>query len=64
MLEGCVPWPEELIKKYKEKGYWEDRAIGEVMEAAFERYHDKVAIISEDQRVTYRALGERVRRLA
>ena len=64
MLEGFVPWPEDFIKKYKEKGYWEDRAIGEVMEAAFERFDDKVALISEDQKVTYRALRERVRRLA
>jgi 2,3-dihydroxybenzoate-AMP ligase len=64
VLEGCVPWPEEFVKEYKEKGYWEDRTIGEVMEAAFERYGDKVAIIFEDQRVSYRVLGERVRRLA
>jgi 2,3-dihydroxybenzoate-AMP ligase len=64
MIEGCVSWPEEFIRKYKEKGYWEDRTIGEVLEAAFKRYDDKVAIVSEDQRVTYRALGERVRRLA
>ncbi|UCE33623.1 MAG: AMP-binding protein [Deltaproteobacteria bacterium] len=63
MLEGCVPWPQELIKKYKEKGYWEDRAIGEVMQEAFERYGDKAAIIFEGQTVTYRVLGERVRRL-
>ena len=64
MLKGYVPWPEELVKEYKAKGYWEDRTIGELMEEAFEGFDERVAIIFEDQKVTYRVLGERVRRLA
>lgn len=64
MLEGCVPWPEEFVAKYKIKGYWEDRIIGEVLAEAFQHYGDKVAVISEDQKITYREVGKRVRRLA
>jgi len=64
MLEGCVPWPEEFIAKYKAQGYWEDQTIGEVVEEACNRYADKVAVVSEDQRITYRELGGRVTRLA
>lgn len=64
MLEGCVPWPEEFVTKYKAKGFWEDRTIGEVLGKAFQRFDEKVAIIAEDQQITYRELGERVRRLA
>ena len=29
MLEGCVPWPEEFVKLYTQKGYWEDIILGE-----------------------------------
>jgi non-ribosomal peptide synthetase component E (peptide arylation enzyme) len=29
MLEGRTPWPEEFVKLYKEKRYWEDITLGE-----------------------------------
>ena len=29
MLEGCVPWPEEFVKLYTQKGYWEDIILGD-----------------------------------
>ncbi len=27
MLEGFVPFPDEFIKKYRDKGYWVDKSL-------------------------------------
>jgi len=64
MLEGFVPWPNELVQRYRERGYWEDRPLIDHFRDAFEKYADRVAIVAGDERVTYRQLGERVDRLA
>jgi hypothetical protein len=32
MLEGFVPYPEIFVKRYREKGYWIDRTLGEEFE--------------------------------
>ena len=29
MLNGFVPFPESFVEKYKEKGYWADKIVGE-----------------------------------
>ena len=64
MLEGCVPWPEELVKVYKEKGYWESITLGEHFDNWVEKYADRNAIACNGESITYRQLGERVNRLA
>ena len=38
MLEGFVPFPEEFIKKYKAKGYWIDKTLGEEFDEAVAKY--------------------------
>jgi 2,3-dihydroxybenzoate-AMP ligase len=37
MLEGCVPWPEDLAQRYRERGYWRDVTIGEQLDQAIGR---------------------------
>lgn len=64
MLDGFVPWPPELVERFRAKGYWEDRPLIDHFRDAFERYADRVAIVSGDEQVTYRQLSERVDRLA
>jgi 2,3-dihydroxybenzoate-AMP ligase len=64
MLEGFVPYPEAFIKKYREKGLWVDRTLGEELDAAVSRYGDRVALACEGKHVTYRELGVRATRLA
>jgi 2,3-dihydroxybenzoate-AMP ligase len=63
-MEGCVPWPDELVKEYKEKGYWEDITFGEHFDEWVEKYADRPAIASKGQEVTYRQMGIYVNRLA
>jgi 2,3-dihydroxybenzoate-AMP ligase len=63
-MEGCVPWPEEFVKEYKQKGYWEDLTLGEHFDQWVERYADRPAIACQGKEVTYRQMGEYVTRLA
>jgi 2,3-dihydroxybenzoate-AMP ligase len=64
MLQGCVPWPEDLARRYRERGYWRDVTIGEQLDQAIARWGDKEALVSGAERLTYRALGARIDRLA
>ncbi len=55
----------DMAQQYQAKGYWADRLLIDFLEAAVSRTPDKLAIV--DDRfgpVTYRALQERVWRLA
>jgi 2,3-dihydroxybenzoate-AMP ligase len=64
MLEGFVPFPEEFAKKYKEKGYWVGKTLGEEFDEAVAKFGDRVALACNGEYVTYRELGERATRLA
>lgn len=64
MLEGCTPWPQDLAQYYKEKGYWQDLSISEVLDAAIAEYADREALIYGDMRLSYRELGHRIDRMA
>ena len=64
MLNGCTPWPDEFAKNYREKGYWEDRTLFEVLENSIRKYGTKSALVYHDQRITYEQLGENINTLA
>lgn len=64
MLAGCVPWPEEFARRYRERGYWEGRSIPAALADSIALRPDKVALVAGAQRITYAQLGERIDRLA
>jgi 2,3-dihydroxybenzoate-AMP ligase len=64
MLEGFVPFPESFVKKYKEKGYWIDKTLGEEFDEFVGRYGDRVALACNGEYISYREMGARVTRLA
>lgn len=64
MLDGVVRFPPEFAARYRAKGYWEDRSLGDVFGDLFARYAQRVAIIDREQSVTYSQLNERSERLA
>ena len=64
MLEGFVPFPEEFVKRYKEKGYWIDKTFGEEFDECVNRYRDRVALAYNGKYVSYREMSEKVNRLA
>jgi 2,3-dihydroxybenzoate-AMP ligase len=58
-LEGFVPYPNDMADEYRRKGYWKGITLGEHLDRWVERYGERVAIIAGDERISYRALGER-----
>ena len=64
MLDGCTPWPAEVAQRYRDRGYWRGITLSEMMAAAIRRHPAKTALVHGNLRVSYRALGEAVDRLA
>lgn len=63
-LEGCVPYPEEFKKLYREKGYWEDKTLGDVLDESIKKFAAREAMSFGNDRVTYAQMGEKIDRLA
>ena len=64
MLEGFVPWPEAFARRYRARGYWEDRPLGAVLTEALARHSHREALIFRDERVSFLELNQRIDRLA
>ena len=64
MLQGCVPWPEELARRYIEAGVWEGITVAEMVERTARRQPGKVAVIHGETRITYEELVQSAKRLA
>jgi 2,3-dihydroxybenzoate-AMP ligase len=64
MVEGSVPYPEEFVKRYKEKGYWLDKTLGEEFDEFAKKYRERIALSLNGQHVTYGEMAEKVNRLA
>lgn len=58
--EGTIPWPEELAVVFRQKGYWEDRALGSYVLETADLFPDKVALVDEEVRMTYTELANRM----
>ena len=64
MLEGFVPWPEAFARRYRARGYWEDRPLGAVLTEALARHRHREALIFRNERVSFLELNQRIDRLA
>jgi len=64
MLAGCTPWPEDVAKKYRDLGYWQGITLTDVLARATARAPGKAALVHGFERISYRALGEAIDRLA
>jgi 2,3-dihydroxybenzoate-AMP ligase len=53
MLEGVVPFPPEFARRYREKGYWQDKSLAEEFAAVWRAYAERVALIDGDRSYTY-----------
>lgn len=63
-LSGVVPFPAEAATRYRELGYWQDRPLIEHYEDAFRTFADRVAVIDDDESITYAELQRRSLRVA
>jgi len=64
MLDGVVPFPPELAKRYRDKGYWRDLSLAEEFAPVFTRYAERVAVIDRDAHITYAEVDRVSDRLA
>ncbi|WP_211745684.1 (2,3-dihydroxybenzoyl)adenylate synthase [Paenibacillus sp. Marseille-Q4541] len=64
MMEGCMPWPEEEVTRYKNLGYWQGITFSELLTERAKRYPLQAAIISGEKRWTYEDLHQEVEQLA
>lgn len=65
MLEGCTPWPEEFVSRYRKAGYWRDQTIGEMLDESAGRFGAREAVVGGDgTRYTYQDLKRLSDRLA
>ena len=64
MLTGCVAWPEDYARRYRERGYWEGVSICDALARSIALRPEKVALVHGAERITYAELGVRIERLA
>ncbi len=60
VLDGVVPYPEEIAARYRREGIWADQTLGEMLFEVVDRTPDHTAIIAGERRITYAELGQRV----
>jgi 2,3-dihydroxybenzoate-AMP ligase len=64
MLDGFVPWPDHLAEDYRRRGLWLGTPLGDLLHDSCERHADRVAVVCDDERMTYAELSRRADRLA
>jgi 2,3-dihydroxybenzoate-AMP ligase len=52
-LQGVVPFPPEFARRYREKGYWQDKPLAEEFSTVFKRYAPRIALVDGDRQYTY-----------
>src|SRR5689334_15702957 len=63
-LSGVVPFPPEFAKRYRARGYWQDKSLAEEFRAGFERFSERIFLIEGERQYTYRQLDELTDNLA
>jgi 2,3-dihydroxybenzoate-AMP ligase len=63
-LDGVVPFPAEFAARYRERGYWRDRPLRDVLRGHVDRYAARVALHAGGRDVTYGEVEFRAERLA
>jgi len=64
MLEGFVPFPEEFVAKYRQKGYWRDQSLASEFDVVYKKFNDRVALIDGDKAFTYTQIDQVTTNLA
>lgn len=62
MSIAFTPWPEDFAKKYRERGYWIDQPLTDILTR--QANNDSVAMIDAAGSLTYRQLNEQSDQLA
>ncbi|MEM7445274.1 MAG: AMP-binding protein, partial [Pseudomonadota bacterium] len=63
-MEGFTPWPDNLARSYRQKGYWTGVRLGDLPNEWAEQYGASEALVWGTKRLSYRELASAVDRLA
>ena len=59
------PWPDELARRYRDRGYWRDETFGALLRQWAQAHPDRIAVTGDDGRsLSYARLDEQASRLA
>ncbi len=64
MLTGCVPWPDDLARRYRHDGIWRGEVLGDLLRPWAARDPDRTAVVTRHGRHSYAELDSRADRLA
>ena len=64
MLEGVVPFPPQLARRYREKGYWRDQSLAREFDVVFKKFSSRVALIDADRQYSYGEIDQLTDNLA
>jgi len=57
-------WPEHMIIKYEQKGYWKPFTLGEHLRSWAQKYGERIALVEQGRRISYSELNRRADELA
>lgn len=64
MLSGCVRWPEEFERRYREEGYWKPELLGNLLDPWLDAAGGRTALVTDTGFTTYAELHDRTGKLA
>src|SRR5882762_9105148 len=53
MLEGVVPFPPDFARRYREKGYWQDKSLAQEFTTVFDRFGERIFLVDQGREYTY-----------
>src|SRR3978361_1573419 len=63
-LDGVVPFPADYAARYRDRGYWRDRPLRDVLPQPPAANADRIALHAANRALTYREIDTRAERLA
>jgi 2,3-dihydroxybenzoate-AMP ligase len=53
MLQGVVPFPPEFARRYRARGYWQDKSLAHEFSLVFKKFEKRTALVDGDRSYTY-----------
>ena len=63
-LPGFIPYKKEIIEEYTKNGAWLNLTYGDLLDRAAARNPDRMAVMDDSTRLSYRELKDQVNRFA
>ncbi|MDF2708697.1 MAG: (2,3-dihydroxybenzoyl)adenylate synthase, partial [Nonomuraea muscovyensis] len=46
MMPGCVPWPPEDARRYRDEGLWSGETLGDMLRRSAREHGDRTAVVA------------------